>query len=121
MSSYGAAVAWGPSIADGRLAVRLTRRGRLLRSGILLLLVSLLVLLAIARVAGEPVLAGSEASVVPTTTVTVVIEQGDSLWEIARRVAPGADPRDVVHRIRELNGLRSNLIQPGQVLLVPAR
>ncbi len=31
-----------------------------------------------------------------------------------------ADPREVVTRIRELNGMRSNLIHPGQVLLVPS-
>ncbi|MGB8022060.1 MAG: LysM peptidoglycan-binding domain-containing protein [Candidatus Nanopelagicales bacterium] len=49
----------------------------------------------------------------------VVVEQGDSLWEIARQLSPEADPRETVVKLRLLNGLESNLIHPGQVLLVP--
>ena len=56
----------------------------------------------------------------PVTTLSVVVVQGDSLWRIAERVAPGTDPREVVEGIRTLNGMRSNLIRPGQVLLVPS-
>jgi LysM repeat protein len=54
------------------------------------------------------------------STLSVVVEPGDSLWSIAERTAPSTDPREVVGRIRDLNGLRSNLIQPGEVLLVPS-
>jgi LysM repeat protein len=65
-------------------------------------------------------LAADQPAAQPVSTQTVVVEQGDSLWLIAGRTAPTADPREVVTRIRELNGMRSNLIQPGQVLLVPS-
>jgi LysM repeat protein len=65
--------------------------------------------------AGEPGVA-----IAPVATASVVVEQGDSLWGIAASIAPDRDPRDVIHEIRELNGLRGSLIQPGQVLLVPS-
>jgi len=51
----------------------------------------------------------------------VTVHEGDSLWAIAQRTAPGRDPRAVVDEIRELNGLSSSLIQPGQSLTVPAQ
>jgi nucleoid-associated protein YgaU len=98
--------------------VRLTRRGRLARSGALAALLVLLALSVVDVVGGGRALA-ADTTPRPVTTRTVVVEQGDSLWLIAQRAAPEADPREVVTRLRELNGMRSNLIQPGQVLLVP--
>jgi LysM repeat protein len=59
-----------------------------------------------------------------TTAASVVVEHttvepGDSLWSVARRVAPDNDPREVVEQIRRLNGLSSAEIQVGQQLLLP--
>lgn len=48
-------------------------------------------------------------------TSTYKVRRGDSLWEIATRF------RTSVRRLRSLNGLRSNTINPGQKLRVPAR
>lgn len=45
---------------------------------------------------------------------TYRVARGDSLWNIARRHGVA------VHRLRAENGLRSNLIKPGQVLRIPA-
>jgi hypothetical protein len=56
---------------------------------------------------------------VPTTGATVVVNEGDCLWVIARRTLPSRDPRSVVTDLRVLNHLSSNLIHPGQVLLIP--
>ena len=86
-------------------------------------LAALVVLLAVSVadvVGGGRALASDTPSPRPVSTQSVVVEQGDSLWLIAGRTAPDSDPREVVTRIRELNGMRSNLIQPGQVLLVPS-
>ena len=45
---------------------------------------------------------------------------GDTLWAVARRLAPEHDPREVVDQIRELNDLTSTELQAGQQLLLPA-
>jgi Tfp pilus assembly protein FimV len=54
----------------------------------------------------------------PTPRVTYVVEPGDTLWSIARRVAPGRDPRPVVDGMIEANDLRGEL-QAGQELSIP--
>jgi len=56
----------------------------------------------------------------PCPATQVVVQEGDTLWGLARDHGPlGADPRQVVSRIREMNRLDGCLIHPGQVLLVP--
>ncbi|MFB4317904.1 LysM peptidoglycan-binding domain-containing protein [Actinomadura sp. 21ATH] len=52
---------------------------------------------------------------------TVVVEPGETLWEIASRDDPDGDPRVTVRRIIDLNGLAGTFIQPGQELRMPAR
>lgn len=55
------------------------------------------------------------------STTTVTVQPGQTLWEIAGRVAAGGDVRATVDRIAELNGLTSaGDVQAGQRLLVPA-
>ncbi len=120
MSTYGAAAVWAPTRPATAHEVRLTRRGRLARSGALAALVVLLAVSVADVVAGGRALASDTQSPRPVSAQSVVVEQGDSLWLIAGRTAPDSDPREVITRIRELNGMRSNLIQPGQVLLVPS-
>jgi nucleoid-associated protein YgaU len=57
----------------------------------------------------------------PKVTTTVVVDQGDTLWALAREVDAAADPRTIVDTIVELNGLGSGAdIHPGDVLVVPA-
>lgn len=57
----------------------------------------------------------------PRTGGTAVVEvhAGDTLWDIAGRVAPDSDPRAVVDQTVELNGLDENVTQAGRLLLVP--
>jgi hypothetical protein len=54
----------------------------------------------------------------PAPRVSYVVESGDTLWSIARRVAPGRDPRPVVDGLIEANNLRGGL-QAGQELSIP--
>jgi hypothetical protein len=49
----------------------------------------------------------------------VTVEAGETLWSIAVRERPDADPRDIVDRIIARNALRSPLLLPGQRLEVP--
>lgn len=119
MSSFGAAAVWSPAVPVRRPLVRLTRRGRLIRFALVIALTAALGLVGLGRLTGEPARATVETSAAPMATVRVVVQQGDSLWNIAQRLAPEQDPREMIQEIRQLNGLRNNLIQPGQVLLAP--
>ncbi len=53
-------------------------------------------------------------------TQTVQVQPGESLSEVAQRVAPANPVRDTVARIVELNGLRGAEVAAGRTLLVPA-
>ena len=87
---------------------------------------SLVLVLAVAvclAVVGLAVLANSAAGTpdVPRRTSVVRVEPGESLLQLAGRVAPGSDLSAVVDRIRELNGLTGSELRPGQPLTVPTK
>lgn len=95
-------------------ALRLTRRGRLVVvTGIVALL---LAAFSLGRVDSQASVPSAESG--PPLTQTVVMP-GDTLWSIARELAPDHDPRDVVAQIKKLNDLSGALIA-GQQLFLPA-
>jgi hypothetical protein len=92
---------------------RLTRRGRIVVFAVLL--ATCLVVLSF----GRPSVA---TTTVPTPAhyETVTVQPGQTLWEIARTVAPDTDPRATIARIVDLNALPSaHDIRPGLVLALP--
>jgi Tfp pilus assembly protein FimV len=83
---------------------------------------SLLVVVALGSVAEASSAARARASV-PAGTATVAVQAGDTVWEVARRAAPTADPAAVVERIVADNGLGgpgAGVLPAGMVLRVPA-
>ncbi len=58
---------------------------------------------------------------IPAQTAVIRVGAGETLWDVARRVAPQSDQRAVVARIRQLNGIVGSAITPGQQLQVPQR
>ncbi|OBG26530.1 LysM peptidoglycan-binding domain-containing protein [Mycobacterium sp. 852002-51057_SCH5723018] len=62
--------------------------------------------------------AGSAAPV-PDRLAVVRVEPGESLQDVAHRVAPDAPARQVADRIRELNDLSSPGVVAGQTLIAP--
>ena len=94
--------------------LRLTRRGR---CGVATALVG--AGLGASLFVGGISRAGTQAEAVPVRWVTVA--PGDTLWAIAQEASPHTDPRDVVVRIRELNGLSDSGVLAGQRLAVPLR
>ena len=96
-------------------AVRLTRRGRIV---VTLLLVGLL-FGAFVIFSGQSVATGETGATVPTRTV--VVGEGDTLWDIASEVAEDGDVREAVHEIEQLNSLPGPVLQVGQEIAVPIR
>ena len=90
---------------------RLTRRGRL----VVVLLALLLLVVAgftLGRVSSQ---AAGPAKPLPTVTV----HTGETLWQIAARVAPDVDRRALVLQIEQLNHLRDGRVVAGQQLRLP--
>lgn len=93
--------------------VRLTGSGR-----VVVLLVVLAAALGVFAIRGAP--AASTDVVHHPRTATVVVSPGETVWDIARRVAPESDPRTVVAEIEALNSVAdAGSIRVGQPLFVP--
>ena len=116
-------VAHGTGRKAGRPAsqppLRLTRRGRVVLIGFPLVLLAAL-LLSLAGFFNAPAKASeSAADLAVTSTVTVTVQPGESLWSIAGEVVAERDVRDVVADIVQLNNLGAGAVHPGQQLYVP--
>ncbi len=118
-----AAPNWGASRGH---TVRLTRRGRLLLAGVgvvaALAVVALLVAPAVAQSltseSTAPISAG-EALAAEGRAVGYTVVSGDTLWDLAAALAPGSDPRPLVDRIQQLNGLPDSQLAIGARLWLP--
>ncbi|HEY0932905.1 MAG TPA: LysM peptidoglycan-binding domain-containing protein [Trebonia sp.] len=107
---------------DGRIRtrqalppVRPARPGRLTVTGVSALIVGLLsVLLATTAHAAH----GGSASP-GKYVVKVMVLPGQSLWSLAEKYDPGADPRAISEQIRQLNSMPGDQLQAGQILWVP--
>ena len=105
---------------DERIPIRLTRRGR----AVVVLFVATVTLVALWLTVGPGALAGGGESrggnAAPARTV--VVEPGDTLWGIAADADPAADPRRIVQRIIDLNGMGGDpTVRPGRELRLPVR
>ncbi len=72
----------------------------------------------LAAVAGLGLAQSTEPGI-PAETAVVWVGAGETVWDVARRVAPQSDQRAVVERIRQLNGIVGSTVAPGQQLQVP--
>lgn len=102
---------------ENRSHLRLTARGRAV--------FSVLGAIAISGAVAGVILGGASATAsgesAATTFDYVQIEAGQSLWQVAQSIAPGADPRDVIYDIVNLNQLQTAEVQPGQQIAIPAK
>jgi len=93
-------------------SLRLTRRGRVVVLGFLILVASLasaVLFTTASRAEGPPV----------GPPPTIVVRSGDTLWDVAARMLPGRDGRFADDELRRLNGLSGSVVQPGDVLILP--
>jgi LysM domain len=94
-------------------AVRLTRRGR-----VVLVLGFLALALALMTVFGALATATHESGT-PEQVRVLQVGPGDTLYDIAGRVARPGHVREMVHHIQELNSLSGSTLQVGQQLAIP--
>ena len=116
ITSFGSTTS-GKSIVNQSLQAnpsgRLTRRGRLART---LVVLSLTVVMA-AGFASQSGAGQVEASTAPSYEI-VVVAPGETLWSVAAAYASG-DVQGLVNEIREVNNLQGFDLQAGQKLRIP--
>lgn len=94
---------------------RLTRRGRIVVTGVSALLIG--ALSAGLATAAQATRAGSGSPGRYVTKVTVL--PGQSLWSLGEAYDPNADTRLIIQEIQQLNSMSGDQVQPGAVLWVP--
>ena len=102
--------------------VRLTRRGKIVLGVLVAMAVAGMTALIWFAIAGQAEAAGRPGSAAGgrrAHDARVVVRPGETLWGIAVRTDPRADPRAVIQEIIDDNALRGTAIQAGQVLWVP--
>ncbi|MEW5810972.1 MAG: hypothetical protein AB1925_16120 [Actinomycetota bacterium] len=85
---------------------------------VLLALVAAAITLWLGLVAQAGGVVGPQAEI-PGRLAVVQVHTGESLQQVAQRVAPHAPVTDVVARIRELNQLETVALTAGQTLIAP--
>jgi hypothetical protein len=115
MRYYGTAIAMSVSPHRKRPVTLLTTLGLALVAGVITLWLGLVANLG--QMANGD--SGGSAAPVPDRLAVVRVEAGESLQDVAHRVAPDAPARQVADRIRELNDLNSPAVAAGQTLIAP--
>lgn len=97
--------------------LRITRRGRIAFAAVV---AAPLVALALWFGLNSGMAGATSATNPASVTIEhVTVTPGESLWQVAQKIAPRQDPRDVVAAIVTFNGLQSSVVMPGQSLAVP--
>jgi nucleoid-associated protein YgaU len=108
-------------VAGARTPIKLTRRGRVVVGMLIGLLVAAMAFLIWFAVAGQAQASSQVGPAGPANAGVsrVVVRPGETLWGIAAKADPDADPRATIDEIIDLNSLRGTAVQVGQVLLIP--
>src|SRR5271169_205563 len=109
-----------PGLRASPMPLRLTRRGRAVVAGLIIVCATVAVLLVGLLASG-----GAQASnhgqpgSVYRGMHQIVVQPGQTLWSIASAAEPAADPRFVVQQMMSVNALSGAEIEAGQLLWVP--
>lgn len=110
----------GRRVVGTTTPVVLTARGRFMSRALVSALAAVLAVSVLSFGKDVAIAALSNASAATVASHAVVVQPGETLWQIAARELPNADTRDGVARIRTLNALEGGSIRAGQSLAIPA-
>jgi nucleoid-associated protein YgaU len=101
--------------------IKLTRRGRIVVGALVVIVVAGITAMIWVAVAGQARAVGHVRPGTPAahSMLRVVVRPGETLWSIAAKADPAADPRIVIQQIVDDNALSGTAISVGQVLWVP--
>ena len=104
----------------GHAPLRLTRRGRVVFTGLAAVLVTaVMVGLGIGTGTAQATNSAPSHSGTGRYLARVTVRPGESLWAVAENTAPGADPRAIIAEVIDLNRLGGTTVYPGEQLWVP--
>ncbi|WP_123026205.1 LysM peptidoglycan-binding domain-containing protein [Mycolicibacterium stellerae] len=109
----------GPGVVMSRTSHRRRPITPATTVGLALLAALITVWLGVVAQFGGVVGSTGSSTPVPNTLAVVQVQSGETLAQVAHRVAPDAPVAHVVDRIRELNQLESASLDAGQTLIAP--
>jgi LysM domain len=101
--------------------LRLTRRGRRVLTGFVMLVIVVSAMLIWTSVAGgaQAPSPGAPPKSAYQGLTQIVVQPGQTLWSIAASAEPSANPWEAVQQIIDINALDGAHVQAGQLLWVP--
>lgn len=77
-----------------------------------------MILLSIIIVLGLICISAGAKATVEREYQLITVHSGETLWTIAKEIAPETDPRITIAKIKEANQLDQSKITPGQILKI---
>ena len=117
LSTYGSESIVNQGFLTNPSTITLNRRGRLVRTFVVLSLA-----IVLGSLVGAKAGAGTDAAPQSASSfITVTVAPGDTVWSLANRLAGGKDVRSLVSEIISVNSLVSVDVATGQKLRIPLR